>query len=58
MANNEPPEPVCPVIVAYLEEVDRSRLRENLRLSPEDRIRKLQETVRFIFERRKAARLN
>ena len=37
-----------PVVAAYLKDVDRTLLRSNLRLSPEDRIRKLQDFVRLM----------
>lgn len=36
-----------PVVAAYLKDVDRALLRENLKLTPEDRIRKLQDFVRL-----------
>jgi hypothetical protein len=45
-----------PVVAAYLKDVDRTLLRSNLRLSPEDRIRKLQDFVRFACELREAGR--
>lgn len=45
------PEPVAldpdPVIEAYKRDVDRTLLRENLKLSPEARLLKLQDFVRF-----------
>ncbi|MGH2795715.1 MAG: hypothetical protein ACRDKG_15590 [Actinomycetota bacterium] len=45
------PEPVAldpdPVIEAYKRDVDRTLLRENLKLSPEERVLKLQDFVRF-----------
>jgi len=37
-----------PVVAAYLKDVDRTLLRSNLRLSAEDRIRKLQDFVRLM----------
>ena len=43
-----------PVTAAYLEDVDRTLLRSNLRLSPEARIRKLQDFVRLMLMLRDA----
>ena len=45
-----------PVIEAYKKDVDRTLLRSNLRLSPEDRIRKLQDFVRLMSRLREAGR--
>ena len=45
-----------PVIEAYKRDVDRSLLRENLKLTPEDRVRKLQDFVRFAATLRNAGR--
>ena len=45
MSLEERPARLDPVVAAYLEDVDRTLLRENLRLSHEDRIRKLQAAV-------------
>ena len=45
-----------PVIDAYKRDVDRTLLRENLKLSPEGRLRKLVETLRFAEELRVAGR--
>jgi hypothetical protein len=45
-----------PVVAAYLKDVDRTLLRSNLRLSPEDRIRKLQDFVRLMSRLREAGR--
>ncbi len=42
------------VIDAYKRDIDRSLLRENLRLSPEERIRKLAAFVRMADELRRA----
>ena len=52
------PEPVAldpdPVIDAYKRDVDRTLLRENLKLTPEQRLLKLQDFVHFIAELRDA----
>jgi hypothetical protein len=45
-----------PVIEAYKRGVDRTLLRENLRLTPEERLLKLQDFVRFLSEVRSAGR--
>ena len=54
------PEPVSlapdPVIEAYKKDVDRSLLRENLKLTPEARLRKLQDFVAFTAQLRSAGR--
>ena len=39
--------PRDPVIEAYKKDIDRTLIRENLRLTPEERIRKLQAFVNF-----------
>ena len=49
-------EVVDPVVAAYMKDVDRTLLRSNLRLSPEDRIRKLQDFVRLMAALREAGR--
>ncbi len=36
-----------PVVAAYRQNVDRSLLRENLKLTPEQRLRKLQSALAF-----------
>jgi len=46
-----------PVIEVYKRHIDRTLLRENLKLSVEERFRKLQELQRFATELRKAGRL-
>ena len=46
--------PPDPVVEAYMGGVDRTLLRENLRLTVEQRILKLQEFVRFLAEVRRA----
>ena len=47
---------VDPVIEAYKRDVDRTLLRENLKLSPELRLAKLQDFVRFLSEVRAAGK--
>ncbi len=42
-----PPDAVDPVIEAYKKDVDRTLLRENLRLTPAERARKFLAAVRF-----------
>ena len=43
-----------PVVDAYKSDIDRSLLRENLRLTPEERIRKLSDFVEFLGDIRHA----
>jgi hypothetical protein len=54
------PEPVAldpdPVIEAYKRDIDRTLLRENLKLTPEARVRKLQDFVAFTGQLRDAGR--
>jgi len=45
-----------PVVEAYKAGVDRTLIRENLRRSPEERLRALQELQRFAEELQKAGR--
>jgi hypothetical protein len=45
-----------PVIEIYKQDVDRTLLRENLKLTPEARLRKLQDFVRFAAALRDAGR--
>jgi hypothetical protein len=45
-----------PVIEAYKRDVDRTLLRENLRLSPDQRMRKMIAALRFTEEVRRAGR--
>ncbi len=47
--------PPDPVIEAYKKDVDRSLLRENLKLSVEERLRKLSNMLHFLEEWRGAA---
>lgn len=55
MTDSAPP-PRDPVIEAYKKDVDRSLLRENLRLDVDQRLRKLSGMLRFLQEWRGAAR--
>lgn len=48
--------PPDPVIEAYKKDVDRTLLRENLKLTPEQRLEKLQDFMRFLESVRGAAR--
>ena len=45
-----------PVIEAYKKDIDRTLIRENLKLTPEERLRKLQAFVQFIQELQRAPR--
>ena len=45
-----------PVIELYKRDVDRTLLRENLKLAPEERVLKLQDFVRFLSEVRSAGK--
>ena len=45
-----------PVIDAYKKDVDRTLLRENLKLTPEERLRKLLDLQAFVDEVRRAGR--
>jgi hypothetical protein len=45
-----------PVIDAYLKHVDRTLIRENLKLTPEQRLRKLMALQRFAEELQRAGR--
>jgi hypothetical protein len=45
-----------PVVEAYKRDVDRTLLRENLKLTPEERLLKLQDFVRFLSEVRTAGK--
>lgn len=48
--------PIDPVVALYLRDVDRSLLRRNLTLTPEQRLQQLQELARFAEELRRAGR--
>jgi hypothetical protein len=57
MSNREPDahdDYLDPVIEAYKRDIDRTLIRENLKLTPEERIRKLESMMRFAEEARKA----
>jgi hypothetical protein len=45
-----------PVIEAYKRDVDRTLLRENLKLTPEERLVNLQDFVRFLSQLRAAGK--
>lgn len=45
-----------PVVEAYKKDIDRTLIRENLKLSVEERFRKAQELARFADEMRRAGR--
>jgi hypothetical protein len=45
-----------PVVEAYKKDVDRTLLRENLKLTHEQRLRKLQDLAQFLEECRDAGR--
>jgi len=51
-SDNEPD----PVIKAYMKDVDRTLLRENLKLTVTQRFEKHQAALRFVLELRKAGR--
>jgi hypothetical protein len=44
-----------PVIEAFKKDIDRTLLRENLKLSPDERLRKMQSALRSLLELRQAA---
>jgi hypothetical protein len=48
--------PPDPIIEAFKKDVDRTLLRENLKLTPEERIRKLQDFVNLAIELREQGR--
>jgi hypothetical protein len=45
-----------PVIEAYKKDVDRTLLRENLKLTPDERVRKMVSVLRFAEEVRRSGR--
>lgn len=51
-----PPDFYDPVIEAYKKDVDRTLLRENLKLTAAERSRKFERTMRMVFELRRAGR--
>lgn len=56
MANQPTPALTDPVIELYMRDVDRSLLRRNLTLKPQERLMQLQELARFAVELRRAGR--
>ena len=56
MAPGDDELPVDPVIDYYKQDVDRTLLRENLKLTPEARVLKLQDFVAFLHLLREAGR--
>lgn len=56
MSSDDRESPLDPVVAAYLKDVDRTLLRENLRLTHEDRLRQLQDFVRAVVAFREAGR--
>ena len=50
------PSETDPVIDAYRKDVDRGLLRENLKLTPEQRVRRLAAFLKFLEELRRAGR--
>lgn len=54
MSKREPASQTDPIIEAYMKDVDRSLIRENLRLTVEQRFEKLMELQRFAEELRRA----
>jgi FAD synthase len=56
MNDQLPPTVSDPVVEAYMVDVDRTLLRENLKLSVEDRIRQLQQFQKFVVELQRAGR--
>ena len=55
MQDKEPLEP-DPVIEAYKKDIDRTLIRENLKLTVEERLRKMMAFARFADEVRRAGR--
>jgi hypothetical protein len=55
MKDEEPLEP-DPVIEAYKKDIDRTLIRENLKLTVEERFRKMMAFARFARELRRAGR--
>lgn len=49
-----PADATTPLIEAYLKDVDRTLLRENLKLTPEGRSRKFLRGMRMVFELRRS----
>jgi len=53
-SRTESPVPIDPVIEAYKKDVDRTLIRQNLRLTPEERLLKLDRLRLFAEELRRA----
>lgn len=53
---NSTHKPADPVIERYMRDVDRTLLRRNLALTPQERLLQLEELVRFAEELRRAGR--
>ncbi|HEY8924875.1 MAG TPA: hypothetical protein VIU64_10885 [Polyangia bacterium] len=47
-----------PVVEAYKVDVDRTLIRENLRLSPDERLRKMISVLRFVEEVQRSAKVD
>ena len=56
MGRTTVPSETDPVIDAYRKDVDRGLLRENLKLTPEQRVRRLAAFLKFLEELRRAGR--
>ena len=56
MSHHDSESRLDPVVASYLKVVDRTLLRENLRLSPEERIREMQSLLRVLAELRESSR--
>ena len=56
MSEKETPFEPDPVIEFYKKDVDRTLIRENLRLTPEERLNKLMRMQKFAEELRRAGR--
>jgi hypothetical protein len=51
-----PPDVYDPVIEVYKQDVDRTLLRENLKLTPAERAIRFEQSMQLIFELRRAVR--
>jgi hypothetical protein len=51
-----PPDVYDPVIAAYMKDVDRTLLRENLKLTPDERMCKFERNMQMLYELRRAGR--
>ena len=49
---------VDPVIEVFKKDVDRTMLRENLKLTPNERSRKFERSMKMVFELRRSAKPN